>query len=110
MWRGLQASGLSAGAQQVPCTLPCGPLKLQSLPDFRVLHAARASGGGGRRESPPGADCAYNMPPLKANDTDKTACARMDLFCMVDFHSGNRDGGLPSIVQNKYGANMEQMQ
>jgi hypothetical protein len=50
------------------------------------------------------------MPPLKANDTDKTACARMDLFCMVDFHSGNRDSGLPSIVQNKYGANMEQMQ
>jgi hypothetical protein len=43
---GLHASGLPSGAQHVPVTVPCGEVKLQSVPLLSDLHDASASAGG----------------------------------------------------------------
>lgn len=59
---GLQASGLSSGAQQVPLTAPAGLEKLHVSPTTAVLQASNASRGGcGGRPCEPFA-CAQAQP------------------------------------------------
>lgn len=55
---GLQASGLPAGAQQVPVTVPFGEVKLHSFPLLSALHDASASAGGLGGPPLPSAGCA----------------------------------------------------
>jgi hypothetical protein len=45
---GLHACGRPSGAKQLPLTVPCGDMKLQSCPLFKALQASSASGGGPR--------------------------------------------------------------